>query len=263
MTEDFSSWIGRSVELTDSVTAAPLGRLAATLDHDGAHWPKGTLPPLGHWLFHLPDARQSELGPDGHPFKGGFLPPIPQPRRMWAGGRLSFEAPIPIGAKLTKRSTVQAIEPKGAMTFVTVSHELLVEGNVAVREEQDIVYLPITAPAPPKPIERPAPEHERCVVADEALLFRFSALTFNAHRIHYDPVYASEVELYPALVVHGPLQAMLLADEVLRLGESVHSFAFRARAPLYCGRGFSLARAGNEWWIRDEAGTVTMTATIA
>lgn len=260
--QDFGDWIGRLIEAVDLVTAAPVARLAATLDHDGAHWPKDALPPLGHWLFHLPDAPRSGLGPDGHPFKGGFLPPIPQPRRMWAGGRLSFDAPIPFGADLIKRSTIEAIEPKGAMTFVTVRHELIVGDAIAVSEEHDIVYLPIAAPAPPRAVERPAPEHERALTADEALLFRFSALTFNAHRIHYDLAYTRAVELYPALVVHGPLQAMLLIDEAQRLGETPRRFAFRGRAPLYCGRGFTIARAGADWWIRDDEGTVTMTATI-
>ena len=134
MTDDFFSWVGGSVEAVDLVTAAPLARLAATLDHDGAHWPAGVLPPLGHWLAHLPDAAQSELGADGHPARGGFLPPIPQPRRMWAGGRLTFIASIPIGATIMKRSTIQSIEPKGVMTFVTVRHELRVEGQIAVTE---------------------------------------------------------------------------------------------------------------------------------
>ena len=261
--EDFAHWIGRTVQSTDLVTTAPVARLAATLDHDGGHWPAGGLPPLGHWLFHLPDAAQSELGSDGHPRKGGFLPPIAQARRMWAGGRLTFAAPIPIGAALVRRSTIHAIEPKGAMTFVTVHHDLLIDNIVAVSEEQDIVYLPITAPAPPRPVERPAPEHERRMVADETMLFRFSALTFNAHRIHYDLSYARDVELYPGLVVHGPLQAMLLLDEAQRMGERPSRFAFRGRAPLYARRSFTIARAGADWWIRDESGTVTMTATIA
>jgi 3-methylfumaryl-CoA hydratase len=262
MTDDLSAWIGRSVDAVDLTTAAPVARLAATLDHDGAHWPTNVVPPLGHWLFHLPNAERSALGPDGHPARGKFLPPIPQPRRMWAGGRLDFVAPIPFGATITKRSTVQSIEPKGTMTFVTVRHEVSVDGGVAVIEEQDLVYLPITPPGAPKPFDRPAPEHQREMIADEALLFRYSALTFNGHRIHYDLPYAREIELYPALVVHGPLQATLLIDEAQQVGEKPVHFAFRGRAPLYAGKRFTIARAGEEWWIRDEDGTVTMTATI-
>ncbi len=263
MAEDVADWIGRSIESEDLVTQAPLARLAATLDHDGAHWPAGMLPPLGHWLFHLPDAAQSALGADGHPAKGGFLPPIAQPRRMWAGGRLHFLAPVPIGARLTKRTTIAAIMEKAGMTFVTLRHDLSVDGVAAIEEEQDLVYLPIAVPGAPKPVERPAPTTERRMIADETLLFRFSALTFNAHRIHYDLAYAQGVELYPALVVHGPLQAMLLMDQALRGGTSPTRFEFRARAPLYAGDAFTLAQAGEEAWVRDSNGTVTMTATVA
>jgi 3-methylfumaryl-CoA hydratase len=264
--EPFAEWIGRSIETTDLVVEAPVRRLAATLDHDGAHWPKGLLPPLGHWLFHLPDAAQSVLGGDGHPVMGGFLPPIAQPRRMWAGGRLRFLAPIPFGATLAKRTTIVDIVEKqgasGGMTFLTLRHELSVQGVLAVEEEQDLVYLPVTAPAPPKSTEPRIAESERHMTADAALLFRFSALTFNAHRIHYDLPYALAVELYPALVVHGPLQAMLLIDHALREGVAPTRFAFRARAPLYPGR-LTLARADKALWVRDDSATVTMTAEIA
>jgi 3-methylfumaryl-CoA hydratase len=261
---DWGEWIGRSVEVTELVAEAPVRRLAATLDHDGAHWPAGVLPPLGHWLFGLPDAPRSALGADGHPAKGGFLPPIAQPRRMWAGGRLSFRAPISVGATLTRRTTIAVIDEKpGRPIFVTLRHDIRADGVLAVEEEQDLVYLPISAPGTPKAVEHPAPHTTREMVADEALLFRFSALTFNAHRIHYDLAYAREVELYPALVVHGPLQAMLLIDHALREGVAPARFAFRARAPLHAGRRFTLARADEALWVRDDQGTTTMTATLA
>lgn len=263
MAEDVADWIGRSIESDDLVTQAPLARLAATLDHDGAHWPAGMLPPLGHWLFHLPDAAQSALGADGHPAKGGFLPPIAHPRRMWAGGRLHFLAPVPIGAVLAKRTTIAAIVEKAGMTFVTLRHDLSADGVAAIVEEQDLVYLPIAVPGVPKPVERPAATTERRLIADETLLFRFSALTFNAHRIHYDLAYAQGVELYPSLVVNGPLQAMLLMDHALREGLAPTRFEFRARAPLYAGRAFTLARTEGEAWIRDEQGNVTMTAALS
>ena len=258
---EFADWVGRSVESSDVVTARPLRRLAATLDHDGAHWPAGVLPPLGHWLFHLPETPQSGLGRDGHPVRGGLLPPIPQPRRMWAGGRLQFLSVVPVGAVLTKRTTVVAVAAKGALTFVTLRHDLAADGVAAIVEEQDLVYLPIAAPGVPKPVQVPAAASERQVVADETLLFRFSALTFNAHRIHYDLSYARAIELYPALVVHGPLQAMLLIDHALRDGIVPARFAFRARAPLYPGT-VTLARAGGEAWVRDAGGAVTMTAEL-
>ncbi|MEI9927031.1 MAG: acyl-CoA dehydrogenase [Sphingomonas sp.] len=262
----FADWVGRSVESTDVAAAAPLRRLAATLDHEGRHWPRGVLPPLAHWLFHLPEAPQSALGADGHPAKGGFLPPISHPRRMWAGGRLRFLAPIPIGATMAKRTTILDIAEKtgaaGGMVFVTLRHVVAVDGADAIHEEQDLVYLPIAAPAPPRPVEHPRPESERRLSADATLLFRFSALTFNTHRIHYDIDYARDVELYPGLVVHGPLQAMLLVDHAMRDGIVPSSFSFRGRAPLYAGRGFAVARAGDELWVRDEAGVTTMTASM-
>ena len=262
----FAEWIGRSTESVDLVTDGPVRRLAATLDNDGAHWPPDAVPPLGHWLYHLPDAARSTLGADGHPAMGGFLPPIPQPRRMWAGGRVRFLEPIPFGSTLAKRTTIVNITEKqgaaGSMTFVTLRHDLSVEGVLAVEEEQDLVYLPITAPGPAKPAEPRAATSERPMTADAALLFRFSALTFNAHRIHYDLPYAQAAELYPALVVHGPLQAMLLIDHALREGVTPTRFAFRARAPLYAGRRFTVARADEALWVRDEDETITMTAEI-
>ena len=158
-----------------------------------------------------------------------------------------------------RRST--AIAAKGALTFVTLRHDLSADGVAAIEEAQDLVFLPVAAPGPPKPVAIPVATSERALVADEALLFRFSALTFNAHRIHYDLAYARAVELYPALVVHGPLQAMLLIDHALRDGVAPACFAFRARSPLYPG-ALTLARAGNDAWVRDAGGTVTMTATI-
>ena len=255
-----ASWIGRTHEAADVAAEAPVRRLAALLDHDGAHWPDEALPPLGHWLFHLPDTAQSGLGRDGHPARGGFLPPIARPRRMWAGSRVTFHAPIRFGAAMTKRTILTRIEDKGALTFVTLSHTILADGAVAVEEEQDLVYLAINSPRPPKAVETATAETVRHHRAEETLLFRFSAVTFNAHRIHYDLGYARAVELYPALVVHAPLQAMLLVDHVLRDGIELRRFAFRALAPLYAPGQFTTSRAGERMWVRDAAGTVTMTA---
>ena len=265
MVERFADWIGRSMEVADTVTEGPILRLAATLDHDGAHWPERAVPPLGHWLFSLPDAPQSSLGPDGHPARSGFFPPIDQPRRMWAGGRVQFLAPIAFGAAFRRRTTIHSIEEKqgGAMTLLTLLHEVFADDLLAVREEQDLVYLPITAPVPPRAIERPAPETSRALTSDSTLLFRYSALTFNAHRIHYDPQYSREVELYPGLVVHGPLQATLLIDHALRDGLTPTRFDYRARSPLYAGERFAVVRAAGELWVAKDDGTVTMTATVA
>ncbi|HEX8419533.1 MAG TPA: MaoC family dehydratase N-terminal domain-containing protein [Sphingomonas sp.] len=260
----WGEWIGRSIEAYDDVVAAPVERLAALFDHDGAHWPAEALPPLGHWLFTLPDAPQSALGPDGHPARGGFLPPIAQPRRMWAGGRLRFLAPIGIGTRLRRRTTVTAIDTKAnGLTFVTLHHAITADGVTAVEEEQDLVYLPIAPPGPAKPVAVGAAESTRQLIPDPTMLFRFSALTFNAHRIHYDRDYARGVELYPDLVVHGPLQAMLLVDHALRDGIVPTRFAFRARAPLHPGTPATLARGGSDLWVRDATGAVTMTASLA
>jgi len=266
MTARLADWIGRSTESVDVVAEAPLRRLAATLG-DTVDAPLRELPPLAHWLFHLPEARQSDLGPDGHPAKGGFMPPIAQPRRMWAGGRIEFLEPIPIGADMRRRTTIVDIVEKaassGPMLLVTLRHVISVDGREAIVEEQDLVYLPITAPAPPRPVERPVPDSQRQMQADETLLFRFSALTFNAHRIHYDLPYARDVELYPGLVVHGPLQAMLLIRHAIGDGIRPARFTFRGRSPLYAGRGFTIARAGEDLWIATDEGVVTMTATVA
>ena len=253
------------MEVTDVVTEGPIRRLAATLDHDALHWPKEAVPPLGHWLFGLPDAPQSTLGPDGHRARRGFFPPIDQPRRMWAGGRVQFLAPILFGAAFMRRTTIHSIEEKkgGAMTLLTLLHEVFADDVLAIREEQDLVYLPITVPAPPRAVERPVAETSRALTSDATLLFRYSALTFNAHRIHYDLDYSREVELYPGLVFHGPLQATLLIDHALRDGIAPTRFDYRARSPLYSGEAFRVARSGSELWVENDGGTVTMTATIA
>ena len=271
---DLTSWIGRSETATDIATAAALNGLAALLDHDTPPWPADEVMPLGHWLYFLPRARQSQMDADGHPHRGGFLPPVPLPRRMWAGGRLTFERPIPIGAVLERRSTIADVSLKagrsGPMVFVTVRHEIAFEGRCAVREEQDIVYreMPIIS-ATPGATEAPRPSQwTREFVPDPVQLFRFSALTFNAHRIHYDRPYAREIEHYPGLVVQGPFVATLLLDHFLRRmpGARVASFAFRAQRPLYDTAPFSLcldARATEaELWTLDADRQVTMTASV-
>jgi 3-methylfumaryl-CoA hydratase len=245
---DLQAWVGRTEEAEDTATAAPVAGLAATLDHATPPWRVGEVPPLGHWLYFLPNAPQSELAEDGHPRRGGFLPPITLPRRMWAGGRLDFHAPIRIGAALHKRSTIQSVTPKtgasGEMVFVTVRHEVFADGQLCVTEEQDIVYR---AKAPPaRPSDSPQASGPagaaRTVTPDPVRLFRYSALTFNAHRIHYDRDYCVREEGYPGLVVQGPLTATLLMDAWLRQnpGGGVTRFVFRALRPLFEGAPISL-----------------------
>ena len=275
--DDYSAWVGRSETRHDIATAAPLVGLAALLDHDAA--PPATVPPLGHWLYFLPDTRQSAIGEDGHPRRddGGLLPPVPLPRRMWAGGRVEFLTPIAVGAALTRVTTIAAIRPKrgasGDLLFVTLRHDITADGIPAIREEQDLVYRAAAtasaAPSAPPPVEIEPADAVRRLTADPVLLFRYSALTFNAHRIHYDRDYARDVEGYAGLVVHGPLIATLLIDHAQRElpGLAPRHFSFRAEAPLIDGAPFDLclARAGDgaRLWARDASGRTTMRAEVA
>lgn len=268
--ESFEGWTPIASEQQDDLVAAPLRRLAALFDHDGAHWPKGALPPLAHWLYFLPEAPQSTIGVDGHPERGAMLPPIEAPRRMWAGGRLTFHAPLPIGARATRRSIVTDVKVKdgrsGRLTFVTVRHDILVDGAAAVVEEQDLVFRGDGSGTPPpgQPDARVA-EARQPIQPDATALFRFSALTFNAHRIHYDRAYATNEEHYPDLVVHGPYQAMLLADHLLRnrSGSGLATFSFRGVRPLFVDRPAALNLAGEgeiALWTTDQDGCACMEA---
>ncbi len=238
----WQDWVGRTDVQTDVITAAPVRALAATLNQADAIAAEAgaPLPPPWIWLYFLPFAPMAEVGPDGHPKRGGFLPPIPLPRRMWAGSACTFHAPVRIGDTVTRTSTIANVAEKsgktGAMVFATVRHEVRVGDVLAIEETQDIVYLPIPdrfAPPPPTPV--PACDWREPVAIDPVLLFRFSALTFNGHRIHYDRTYATEVEKYPGLVVHGPLQAVLLFDAARRHapGRTPTRFAFRGLRPLF------------------------------
>ncbi|MFL6697874.1 MAG: MaoC family dehydratase N-terminal domain-containing protein, partial [Vitreoscilla sp.] len=213
-------WVGKRETHTDVITAAPIAALAATLDRDDAS-ADAQLPPLHHWLYFLPVAPMRQIGDDGHPARGGFLPPVPLPRRMWAAGRLQFHGPLRVGETVTRSSEITDVQAKdgksGPLVFVTLRHELASGGALAVTEEQDIVYRghPLAGSAPPA--MKPAPLEaawRREIHPDPVLLFRYSALTFNGHRIHYDRPYATGIEGYPGLVVHGPLLATLLADLV-------------------------------------------------
>jgi 3-methylfumaryl-CoA hydratase len=236
------SWIGKQETLTDRATLVPVAALSATLDRDDpAPKPGDPLPPLWHWLYFLPLARQSDIGPDGHPKRGGFLPPVPLPRRMWAGGRFEFLKPIGLEEKITRVSTVADVTVKqgraGALCFVLVRHEVHGENGLALTEEHDIVYRDAPAAGEPPPAAKPAPEDavwRRDMVPDDVLLFRYSALTFNGHRIHYDRRYVTGEEGYPGLIVHGPLIATLLVDLLRRnTDKTLKSFKFRAVSPLF------------------------------
>jgi len=272
--EQLRTWVGRTETRTDLATAAPYAALSATLDREDAEPAMGTVvPPLWHWLYFLPLAPMSDVGPDGHPKRGGFLPPVPLPRRMFAGGRFEFHHPLKVGETITRTSRIADVSGKtgrsGTLIFVTVRHEFANVGGIALTEEHDIVYRenPRADVPVPKPTAAPAGEtFSREIVPDPVLLFRYSALTFNSHRIHYDRPYVTEVEGYPGLIVHGPLIATLLVDLLRRRlpDAKVARFSFRAMRPLFdihrftvCGRedGKSVAL-----WTRDHEGWLTMDA---
>ena len=270
------SSIGRTETRRDVFTQAPLAGLSATLDRVDDPEPQfGTpLPPLAHWLYFLPQVPQREIGADGHPKRGGFLPPVALPRRMWAGGRLTFERDLRIGDEAERRSTIVEVETKegrsGALVFVTVRHEIIDAQGVALIEEHDIVYRdnPQMGAVPPVPAMAAIDEDfKREIVPDPVLLFRYSALTFNGHRIHYDRRYVTEVEGYPGLIVHGPLIATLLVDLLRReLPDArIRAFAFKAASPLFDTHPFMLcgkrgADGHIELWARNHQGHLAMQA---
>ncbi|MEO9137322.1 MAG: MaoC family dehydratase N-terminal domain-containing protein [Casimicrobiaceae bacterium] len=243
MESNWKSWIGRTESRFDKVTTAPVAALAATLDRDDPPPKDGDpLPAMWHWLYFLPIYRQSDVGPDGHAKRGGFLPPVPLPRRMWAGGRVTFIAPLHVGERIERESRIVDVTPKegrsGSLVFVVVRHTISGTNGVAIVEEHDIVYRGAAKPGERGPATIPAPlsaAWSREIDPDPVLLFRYSALTFNGHRIHYDRRYVTETEGYPGLVVHGPLIATLVADLLRRAlpDASVAAFSFRAVSPLF------------------------------
>jgi len=273
--EQLRHWIGRSMVVEDSATPVPLQALTATLDRDDPPIAPGqAIPPLWHWLYFLPLHRQSEIGADGHPARGGFLPPVPLPRRMWAGSRLEFHAPIVAGQALSRRSRIDDVRLKqgrtGPLVFVKVQHDITAGGRLAVSEQHDIVYRDLPRPGDPAPAGVAAPDNAswtRRIVPDDVLLFRYSALTFNGHRIHYDRRYVTEVEGYPGLVVHGPLIATLLLDLLRRERPAarVTHFEFKAVQPVFDTAPFDLCgRMDGErqvaLWARTPGGHVAMEA---
>ena len=271
---ELSRWIGRSESREDTIVEAPLRELSALLDRDDPQPREGdAIPPLAHWLYFLDTHRQSDLGADGHPRRGGFLPPVPLPRRRWAGSRLEFLRPLAVGARATRKSTIRDVSVKegrsGTLVFVTVRHEISDAAGLAITDEHDIVYRGEGGGAPAAVA---APTHEawrREIHPDPVLLFRYSAVTFNGHRIHYDHPYVTKVEGYPGLVVHGPLIATLLVDLLRRNRPDValRRYAFRAMRPLFDTAPFEVCGAPDEakrnarLWTRDAHGAITMDAT--
>ncbi len=272
MDDEWAAWVGRSQTVAEDIWAPRVAQLAATLDLAPAPGEGDPLPPGWQWLFFNPAAPQSALGEDGHPRRGGFLPPIELPRRMWAGSRLTYHAPLPIGAPAEKHSEIISIDRKagrsGTLVFVTLRHTTSQGSVIAIEEEQDLVYRGHPLPGDSAPQGKPAPRAQwsEPVRPDAPLLFRYSALTFNGHRIHYDTPYATGVEGYPALVVHGPLTATLLQGFASRLqpGQRLASFTFRGLAPLFVDRTLHLEAAesdrGLSLWVRNERGEMAMQA---
>jgi len=270
--EPLDAWVGRTESHDDFIAAYPVSAFAATLDHAAA---QPFVPPLWHWLYFLPAAALADVGPDGHPRRGGFLPPVMLPRRMWAGGRLTFDARLEVGHAATRTSTIEKIEEKaghtGKLVFVTVSHRIAQAGRVVIDEQQDIVYRDPPSPGEAGKAPERAPGGEawrRTIEPDPVLLFRYSALTFNGHRIHYDHPYVTREEGYPDLVVHGPLIATLLADLLQRERPQavLRRFEFRAVRPTFANRPFTVCGKpsddGNtvELWAKDHDGYLTMRA---
>ncbi|QIE57950.1 acyl dehydratase [Pikeienuella piscinae] len=264
--------IGRTRAISDLIDPWREAALHAALDLAGP--PPGAgdaLPSFHHWIYFLEAAPGRALGRDGHPATGGFIPDLGLPRRMWAGGRLEFHRPLPIGAGAERRTTIENITRKsgrsGPLAFVTLRHEISGAHGLAITEWQDLVYRDDADPAAPAPTSAPAPAGEsraRAVALGPVALFRYSALTFNGHRIHYDREYARDVEGYPGLVVHGPLIAQLL----LALAEEHHGpparFRFRARAPGFDFEEITLCAvdvpAGARLWAKGADGRLLMEA---
>lgn len=248
---DFSSWIGNRETAADIVTQAKAAGMAALFD-----WPEGTapgpgdaLPALWHWMFFVPNARQSEIGPDGHPARGGFMPPVQLPRRMFAGASLTFHDPLRVGDAITRESEILSVEEKdgrtGPLVFVRVRHAISTPRGLAIEDVHTIVYREMTsepAPLPPR-AELGGMAWRREYRPDPVWLFRYSALTFNGHRIHYDRDYAAGVEGYPGLVVHGPLIATCLAELACTgiHNRTMTEFSFRAVSPLLDTAPFTVA----------------------
>jgi 3-methylfumaryl-CoA hydratase len=273
-----TAWVGRNILGRDVVSPGAVQGLRSTLADDASEPAAGSVAPLlVHWLHFLPQHPMSQVGPDGHPRRGDFLPPVDLPRRMWAGGRLQFLRPLRVGAAITRRSTIAEVREKsgrtGRLVFVAVDHEIADEGGICIRERHDIVYRDMPAPDAPAPDPIAAPQSaqwRRRIVPDPVLLFRYSALTLNGHRIHYDQPYVTQVEGYPGLVVHGPLIATLLLHELAARhpGADVASFSFRAIRPIFDITPFSVcgslgADGSASLFAADESGALCMEASAA
>lgn len=271
----WESWIGTHRTTSATLDPAQANRMAATLDREPTFGHGDQLPPGWHWLYFHDTVPASRLGPDGHPALGETMPPVPLARRMWAGGNLTFVTPMQLGTTATRTTTIRDIADKqgrsGPLTFVTVDHDIDVAGQLAVSETQTIVYRDMPTIAndgiqvqATRPDEGPAAFSESWQL-DSTALFRYSALTFNGHRIHYDADYARSVEGYAHLVIHGPLIATLLMDLAVRHRGPLRSFRYRAQSPLLLPDAFTVnGRHDNDesttLWASSTDGRVAMSA---
>lgn len=265
------TWIGREESAAEILTPDLVLRFNAMLDREGDTSPGAPAPAMIHYCLCQPAAPTATLGEDGHPPRGGFMPPVPLQRRMWAGGTLDFTGDIRIGETVTRVSHIRDVTMKegrsGVLCFVTLDHVYTSDGRPALTERQNIVYREPAAEARTKAAPEPAPagEHTRRVTPTPPLLFRYSALTYNGHRIHYDAPYTREVEGYPGLVVHGPLQATLLAHHAQDIrGARPSHFSVRALTPVFDVADFTVnAAAGDDGlrlWTATVGGPVAMEA---
>ncbi len=276
MTDAYAKWVGKTTQAIDNISPFPSQAMAATLDGvQRMVCVEGSLPLLWHWLHFLDQPQRTNLAHDGHEKRGGFLPPVELPRRMWAAGHIQFFGPLRLNSEAKRESRIESIKQKqgksGELVFVDVRHEIYAGPELAISELQTIVYREAatgTAATQGKPIEE-LPDYETQVAPDVALLFRYSALTFNAHRIHYDREYACETEGYPGLVVHGPLLATLLigAAQEAHPDKQIEEFQFRAVKPVFDLAPFRVCgqQADEEGrvrlWIADEQNELCMQAT--
>jgi len=278
MTEELQSWVGRTRRVTDEMATPLVRRMAALTDREGIALDRDA-PVPNHWLCMLFDdaAPQAAIGPDGHPSKGDFLPPVPLPRRMLGGRRLTYSAPPRIGQVLDRETAIAAITPKkgrsGDLIFVTLRHTITAANTLVAVEEQDIAYLEArreaAKPAPEAPVEKPEAAWRDPFRPDPVMLFRYSALAFNGHRIHYDADYTRDVEGYPALVVNGGVTTLFLLEAALRRhpGAQVLATDTRTLKPIFCGRSAMLcgtapdAEGRAHLWAEDETGAMALRIT--
>jgi 3-methylfumaryl-CoA hydratase len=268
---DWQGWIGRTSTTEAYLDPAQTNRMAVLLDREPGFRAGDALPPAWHWLYFHDIVRASELGPEGHPRLGVVMPPVPLQRRMWAGGSMVFHAPLRLGDTVRRSSVVSSITPKlgrsGPLFFVGVEHTLHTRGRPSLVEEQQIVYRELTRDIPLGSSALPAPadaDYAQEYVFDSIALFRYSALTFNSHRIHYDADYARDVEGYPGLVVHGPLVATLLLDLYARQGAPLTRFRYKAKSPLFLPHPFTVSGkasdSGARLWASNHARELAMEA---